>query len=45
MIFRASEVKDLAVDETVTQRRNVTDDPAVLGVSGFPFFASSCSAL
>ncbi|OJT08718.1 Protein LSM14 -like protein [Trametes pubescens] len=33
IIFRASEVKDLAVDETVTQRRNVTDDPAVLGAS------------
>ncbi|KAI0647444.1 Scd6-like Sm domain-containing protein [Trametes meyenii] len=33
IIFRASEVKDLAVDETAPQRRNVTDDPAVLGAS------------
>ena len=36
IIFRASEVKDLAVDEGVQQqppRRNVHDDPAVLGVS------------
>ncbi|CCL99984.1 uncharacterized protein FIBRA_02009 [Fibroporia radiculosa] len=32
IIFRASEVKDLAVDEPPT-RRNVTDDPAVLGAS------------
>ncbi|CDO73647.1 hypothetical protein BN946_scf185014.g117 [Trametes cinnabarina] len=31
IIFRASEVKDLAVDESVPPRRNVTDDPAVLG--------------
>ena len=33
IIFRASEVKDLAVDDTATQRRNVHDDPAVIGVS------------
>ena len=36
IIFRASEVKDLAVDEGAQQqppRRNVHDDPAVLGVS------------
>jgi hypothetical protein len=36
IIFRASEVKDLAVDEAAQQqppRRNVHDDPAVLGVS------------
>jgi len=32
IIFRASEVKDLAVDEP-TPRRNVHDDPAVLGAS------------
>ena len=35
IIFRASEVKDLAVDEPVSQRRNVHDDPAVIGVSPF----------
>ncbi|KAI0665235.1 Scd6-like Sm domain-containing protein [Cubamyces menziesii] len=33
IIFRASEVKDLAVDETAPQRRSVHDDPAVLGAS------------
>ena len=33
IIFRASEVKDLAVDEPAQQqRRNVHDDPAVIGV-------------
>lgn len=32
IIFRASEVKDLAVDEPAP-RRSVHDDPAVLGVS------------
>ena len=32
IIFRASEVKDLAVDEP-TPRQNIHDDPAVLGVS------------
>ncbi|OBZ65683.1 Dephospho-CoA kinase [Grifola frondosa] len=32
IIFRASEVKDLAVDDP-TPRRNVHDDPAVLGAS------------
>ena len=32
IIFRASEVKDLAVDEP-EPRRSVHDDPAVLGVS------------
>lgn len=32
IIFRASEVKDLAVDDP-TPRRSVHDDPAVLGVS------------
>ncbi|TFK36439.1 Scd6-like Sm domain-containing protein [Crucibulum laeve] len=32
IIFRASEVKDLAVDEN-TPRRSVHDDPAVLGAS------------
>jgi protein LSM14 len=31
IIFRASEVKDLAVDEPAP-RRSVHDDPAVLGV-------------
>ena len=35
IIFRASEVKDLAVDEP-TPLRSVHDDPAVLGVSTFP---------
>ena len=39
IIFRASEVKDLAVDEP-TPRRNVHDDPAVLGVSTHGSFAS-----
>lgn len=34
IIFRASEVKDLAVDEAPPKRGNVHDDPAVLGVSG-----------
>ncbi|OSX65481.1 hypothetical protein POSPLADRAFT_1073527 [Postia placenta MAD-698-R-SB12] len=33
IIFRASEVKDLAVDEPQPVRRNVHDDPAVLGAS------------
>ncbi|TBU35590.1 Scd6-like Sm domain-containing protein [Dichomitus squalens] len=33
IIFRASEVKDLAVDEPANQRRNVHDDPAVIGAS------------
>lgn len=33
IIFRASEVKDLAVDEPQPMR-SVHDDPAVLGVSG-----------
>ncbi|TFY74975.1 hypothetical protein EWM64_g9037, partial [Hericium alpestre] len=32
IIFRASEVKDLAVDDP-TPRRNIHDDPAVLGAS------------
>lgn len=32
IIFRASEVKDLAVDEP-QPRRSVHDDPAVIGVS------------
>lgn len=32
IIFRASEVKDLAVDES-QPRRTVHDDPAVIGVS------------
>ncbi|KDQ61288.1 hypothetical protein JAAARDRAFT_205014 [Jaapia argillacea MUCL 33604] len=36
IIFRASEVKDLAVDEPMQQRRNVHDDPAVLGASAGP---------
>ncbi|KAI0748460.1 Scd6-like Sm domain-containing protein [Daedaleopsis nitida] len=37
IIFRASEVKDLAVDEPAAQqRRNVHDDPAVLGASPQP---------
>ncbi|KAI0672827.1 Scd6-like Sm domain-containing protein [Trametes maxima] len=46
IIFRASEVKDLSVDETAPQRRNVTDDPAVLGASApqaaptFPAYGS-----
>ena len=33
IIFRASEVKDLAVDEPANQRRDVREDPAVIGVS------------
>lgn len=33
IIFRASEVKDLAVDEQQQNRRTVHDDPAVIGVS------------
>ncbi|KAI0822779.1 Scd6-like Sm domain-containing protein [Trametes gibbosa] len=33
IIFRASEVKDLAVDEAPPKRGNVHDDPAVLGAS------------
>ncbi|KAJ7619889.1 Scd6-like Sm domain-containing protein [Mycena rosella] len=33
IIFRASEVKDLSVDEQPAPRRSVHDDPAVLGVS------------
>ncbi|KAL6298598.1 Scd6-like Sm domain-containing protein [Sparassis latifolia] len=33
IIFRASEVKDLAVDDPAPQRRSVHDDPAVLGAS------------
>ncbi|KAI6045791.1 Scd6-like Sm domain-containing protein [Pisolithus marmoratus] len=33
IIFRASEVKDLAVDEPAPPRRSVHDDPAVLGAS------------
>lgn len=43
IIFRASEVKDLSVDEPQQQppaRRNVHDDPAVLGVSDQPFVIS-----
>ena len=36
IIFRASEVKDLAVDEPVNQRRDVREDPAVIGVSLLP---------
>jgi len=39
IIFRASEVKDLAVDEP-PPRRSVHDDPAVLGVRAFPL--TSC---
>ena len=35
IIFRASEVKDLAVDEPANQRRDVGEDPAVIGVSLF----------
>lgn len=35
IIFRASEVKDLAVDDPAPARRNVHDDPAVLGVCIF----------
>jgi len=41
IIFRASEVKDLAVDEPVPQR-SVHDDPAVLGVSSSSPFVSAC---
>jgi len=33
IIFRASEVKDLAVDEPEPPRRSVHDDPAVLGAA------------
>lgn len=43
IIFRASEVKDLAVDEP-QPRRSVHDDPAVLGVS-VGFSAISLNAL
>ncbi|KAI0949874.1 hypothetical protein AcV7_008516 [Taiwanofungus camphoratus] len=46
IIFRASEVKDLAVDDPAPTRRNVHDDPAVLGASapmlnnnGYPPYA------
>ncbi|KAF8552010.1 hypothetical protein OG21DRAFT_1512030 [Imleria badia] len=39
IIFRASEVKDLAVDEP-PPRRSVHDDPAVLGVRVFISFPS-----
>lgn len=35
IIFRASEVKDLAVDEPAGPLRSVHDDPAVLGVRVF----------
>ncbi|KDR73779.1 hypothetical protein GALMADRAFT_251579 [Galerina marginata CBS 339.88] len=34
IIFRASEVKDLSVDETPPVQHNVHDDPAVLGAGG-----------
>lgn len=43
IIFRASEVKDLAVDEP-TPRRSVHDDPAVLGVS-ITFFVAIFSLM
>ena len=33
IIFRASEVKDLSVDEPAQRPRTVHDDPAVVGVS------------
>ncbi|KAF7301149.1 hypothetical protein MIND_00679300 [Mycena indigotica] len=33
IIFRASEVKDLSVDEPPPSHRNITDDPAVIGAS------------
>ncbi|KAF8163721.1 Scd6-like Sm domain-containing protein [Crassisporium funariophilum] len=36
IIFRASEVKDLAVDEPPPPQRSVHDDPAVLGASSAP---------
>ncbi|KAJ7499514.1 Scd6-like Sm domain-containing protein [Mycena latifolia] len=36
IIFRASEVKDLSVDEQPAPRRSVHDDPAVLGASQGP---------
>ncbi|KAI0027644.1 Scd6-like Sm domain-containing protein [Vararia minispora EC-137] len=36
IIFRASEVKDLSVDEQVAPRSSVHDDPAVLGASARP---------
>ncbi|KAI0050869.1 hypothetical protein FA95DRAFT_1676378, partial [Auriscalpium vulgare] len=48
IIFRASEVKDLAVEEqTPAPRRNVHDDPAVLGASapassnGYPGYGAA----
>ncbi|KAF4614795.1 hypothetical protein D9613_002525 [Agrocybe pediades] len=34
IIFRASEVKDLSVDEPAPPQHNVHDDPAVLGAGG-----------
>jgi hypothetical protein len=39
IIFRASEVKDLSVDEPppAQSQHNVHDDPAVLGVRSFSF--------
>ena len=42
IIFRASEVKDLAVDEQVppVQQHSVLDDPAVIGVRGSASFFS-----
>ncbi|KAF7313325.1 LSM14 domain-containing protein [Mycena chlorophos] len=36
IIFRASEVKDLSVDEPPSTHRNIHDDPAVLGASQGP---------
>ena len=49
IIFRASEVKDLAVDEMPVEEeirlreRNVHDDPAVIGVSWLCFLSDSQS--
>jgi hypothetical protein len=42
IIFRASEVKDLSVDEPppAQSQHNVHDDPAVLGVRSFSFLFS-----
>ncbi|KAK0482714.1 Scd6-like Sm domain-containing protein [Armillaria novae-zelandiae] len=43
IIFRASEVKDLAVDEQQIPRRNVHDDPAVINASSTPTVAGGYS--
>ncbi|KAJ6544106.1 Scd6-like Sm domain-containing protein [Mycena capillaripes] len=44
IIFRASEVKDLSVDEQPAPRRSVHDDPAVLGASPLSYATASTQA-